>query len=102
MPRSKKNKCILIEGITQKGKRFRPSDWAERISGRLATFKNRRIHYSPMLQPTINKDGLKCIQIDPRLEEFKPELYQSLIKFAKNNELKLTINRDILELSSEA
>ncbi len=83
---------IVIEGVTEEGSRFRPSDWAERMSGTLATFKNRRIHYSPMLQPTVNKDGFKCVQIDPSLKESNPELYQSIIKFAKTNNLKLNID----------
>ncbi|MEM1243570.1 MAG: DUF3579 domain-containing protein, partial [Pseudomonadota bacterium] len=26
-------KKIIIEGLTQAGKKFRPSDWAERMSG---------------------------------------------------------------------
>ena len=33
------NKTIIIEGITAQGKAFRPSDWAERVSGSLASFK---------------------------------------------------------------
>ncbi len=95
MSKDKKDKDkIVIEGVTQEGNRFRPSDWAERMSGTLATFKNRRIHYSPMLQPTVNKDGFKCVQIDPSLKESNPELYQSIIKFAKNNQLKLNIDLD--------
>lgn len=95
MPKDKKdNDKIVIEGITQEGNRFRPSDWAERMSGTLATFKNRRIHYSPMLQPTVNKDGFKCVQIDPSLKDSNPELYQSIIKFAKNNQLKLNVELD--------
>lgn len=40
------NKTIIIEGITDQGKTFRPSDWAERMSGSLASFKNSRIRYS--------------------------------------------------------
>ena len=45
-----KSKKIIIEGVTTQGKEFRPSDWAERMSGALASFKNSRIHYSPLLQ----------------------------------------------------
>jgi len=95
MPDDKKSKDkIVIEGVTTEGDRFRPSDWAERMSGTMATFKNRRIHYSPMLQPSVNKDGFKCVQIDPGLKESNPELYQSIIEFAKSNQLKLNINID--------
>jgi hypothetical protein len=82
-------KKIIIEGVTEQGKPFRPSDWAERMSGTLASFKNRRIHYSPMLQPSVNHEGFKCIVLDPKLQESCPQIYQSILDFAKSNQLKI-------------
>lgn len=82
-------KKIVIEGVTQQGKPFRPSDWAERMSGTLASFKNRRIHYSPLLQPTVNTEGYKCVVLDPKLKETSPQIYQSIIEFAQSNNLKI-------------
>ena len=83
------NKKIVIEGITSQGKPFRPSDWAERMSGTLASFKNRRIHYSPLLQPSIHSDGYKCVLLDPKLKESSPQVYQAILDFAKANNLKI-------------
>lgn len=80
---------IVIEGVTAQGKTFRPSDWAERMSGSMASFKNSRILYSPMLQPSVNDDGSKCILLDPQLKESSPEIYQSILDFAKTNNLKI-------------
>lgn len=80
---------ILIEGVTQEGKKFRPSDWAERMSGKLATFKNSRIKYSPMLQPSVNKKGNQCVLLDPSLKQTNPELYGSILTFAKHNQLNI-------------
>jgi Protein of unknown function (DUF3579) len=82
-------KKIVIEGVTSQGKVFRPSDWAERMSGTLASFKNRRINYSPLLQPTVNAQGYKCVVLDPKLKESCPEIYQSIIEFAKSNQLNI-------------
>jgi len=45
MTSTDKDKKIIIEGVTSQGKAFRPSDWAERMSESMASFKNRRIHY---------------------------------------------------------
>ncbi|KTD08435.1 DUF3579 domain-containing protein [Legionella jamestowniensis] len=84
-----KSKKIVIEGITEQGKPFRPSDWAERMSGTLASFKNRRIHYSPLLQPSITTEGYKCVLLDPKLKESSPQVYQAIIDFAKANNLKI-------------
>ena len=80
---------IVIEGVTEQGKTFRPSDWAERVSDQLATFKNSRIHYSPLLQPSTNREGFKCILLDPKLKESCPEIYQSILDFAKDNHLRI-------------
>jgi hypothetical protein len=90
---SKKDKKIIIEGITDSGETFRPSDWAERMSGKLSTFRKRRIHYSPLLQPS-TKDGHKCVVLDPNLKISNPELYQSILDFAKNNQLKICQDDD--------
>lgn len=83
-----KDKKIIIEGVTDTGETFRPSDWAERMSGQLSTFKKRRIHYSPLLQPSI-KDGRKCVLLDPKLKASNPALYQSILEFAQKNKLKI-------------
>lgn len=84
-----KNKTIIIEGITAQGKTFRPSDWAERMSGSLASFKNSRIRYSPLLRPSVNSEGYQCVLLDPKLKESSPLLYQSIIDFAKANNLRI-------------
>lgn len=84
-----KDKKIVIEGVTPQGKHFRPSDWAERMSGTMASFKNSRIHYSPLLQPSVNHEGYKCVLLDPKLKESSPQVYQAILDFAKTNNLKI-------------
>lgn len=88
-----KDKKIVIEGVTPQGKVFRPSDWAERMSGTLAVFKNSRIYYSPLLQPSVNREGYKCVLLDPKLQESSPQVYQAILEFAKANDLKIC-NKD--------
>lgn len=85
MPPKSKAK-IIIKGITQDGKKFRPSDWAERVTGNLSTFKNHRIYYSPLLRPSY-QDGSRCVIIDPKLQEVHPELFQQILDFARENRL---------------
>ena len=88
MPKLEK-KTIRIEGVTPQGKTFRPSDWAERMSGTLASFKNSRIHYSPLLQPSVNGEGYPCVLLDSKLKESSPQIYQSILDFAKANNLRI-------------
>lgn len=89
-----KEKKIVIKGVTAQGKPFRPSDWAERMSGTLATFKNSRIYYSPLLQPSVNHEGFKCVLLDPKLKDSSPQVYQAILEFAKANNLKICGEED--------
>jgi hypothetical protein len=82
-------KTVVIEGITEEGHAFRPSDWAERVGGNLATFKDCRLHYSPLLMPSTTDEGNRCVILDPILKQTNPELYESLLAFAKTNHLKI-------------
>jgi hypothetical protein len=83
-----KPKKIIIEGVTESGTPFRPTDWAERMSGSLSTFRNHRIQYSPLLQPSV-KNGYKCVVLDPALKSSNPALYNSILEFARTNNLKI-------------
>lgn len=82
------NKTIIIEGVTDEGQTFRPSDWAERLCGDLSTFHKHRIIYSRLLYPTM-KNGRKCVAIDPDLKKTNTKLYESILDFAKVNHLKI-------------
>ena len=90
---NKESEKIIIQGVTEDGEKFRPSDWAERMSGQLSTLKKRRIQYSPLLKPTV-QDGHKCVVLDPKLRESNPRLYDSIMEFAKTNHLKICKNED--------
>jgi hypothetical protein len=83
-------KRIIIEGITENGRQFRPSDWAERMSGALSTFgRDHRIQYSPLLQPlTVN--GIKCVSVDPHLKDTYPEMFAYIMRWVDTNRLKVT------------
>jgi len=83
------NNMIVIEGVTEDGRTFRPSDWIERISGSLSTFgMDRRIRYSHYLQPQ-TVDGRRCLVLDPKLKEVNPNAFSFLVDFAKGNKLKI-------------
>ena len=89
---------IIIEGVTASGEPFRPSNWVERVSGKLATYRKHRIAYSPLLKPSTH-NGNRCVVLDPKLKESNPKLYQSILDFAENNEL--NICKDTNETSNK-
>ena len=79
---------FLIEGVTADGKPFRPSDWAERLSGVIAAFgHDQRMQYSPYVYP-VTRQGIRSVVVDRRLEEIEPMAYRFLVGFAKDNELR--------------
>lgn len=86
---SVKDSKIIIEGVTESGRTFRPSDWAERMSGAMASFQDSRMRYSPLLQPSVTRDGFKCVMLDPKLKETSPQVYESILAFAKANNLRI-------------
>ncbi|MHB0991848.1 MAG: DUF3579 domain-containing protein [Burkholderiales bacterium] len=80
---------IIIQGLTSAGRTFRPSDWAERLSGSLSTFgEDHRMNYSPYVRPmTLN--GVKCVIVDKELQHTQPASYAFVLGFARENDLQV-------------
>jgi len=77
---------ILIMGQTKEGKKFRPSDWAERLYYTVAEYKkNGRITFNPLVNIN-NEDQSKYFVINTSLQEKNPMDYDFLIDFAISNE----------------
>src|SRR5262245_3374354 len=84
---------IVIQGTTEKGQTFRPSDWAERLCGMMSVFgEDSRLSYSPYLKP-ISTGGTRCVVVDCQLEALDPAAFEFLMGFARDNELKLRPGR---------
>jgi hypothetical protein len=85
---------IVILGVTQSGDVFRPSDWAERLCGVVSHFSgDQRLCYSPYATPIV-ADGIKCVVIDARLRTSRPDAFEFLIGFARDNDLLLRNGRE--------
>lgn len=80
---------VILYGLTQDGRIFRPSDWAERLCGAVASYdKNRRITFHPCVSlASIN--GIKCVVVETSLEQDDEMLFEFLIEFATENKLKI-------------
>ncbi len=80
---------LVIESVSEDGRRFRPSDWIERISTQAAQFgSDHRIHYSSMVQPRM-VDGAKCLVVAQSLQEVNPKVYEHIIGFVRANKLRV-------------
>ena len=80
---------LIIQGLTSAGRTFRPSDWAERLSGSLSTFgEDHRMNYSPYVRP-VTLNGIKCVIVDKELQQSQPASFAFVMGFAKENDLQV-------------
>jgi len=78
---------IVIKGVTTDGRKFRPSDWAQRLATAVGTLSaSRRIKYHPKVSISVI-DGVNCIVITSDLKDEEPMLFDFLVDFAKSNNL---------------
>jgi len=86
---------VVIQGVTESGQTFRPSDWAERLCGMMSVFsEDRHLSYSPFLKPVMI-GGMRCVVVDLNLEATDPSAFRFLMSFARDNELKLRPGRKV-------
>ncbi|MCK5639541.1 MAG: DUF3579 domain-containing protein [Gammaproteobacteria bacterium] len=87
------NPEFYIESVREDGRRFRPSDWIERISATLGNFGlDHRLHYADSVRPCMI-EGEKCLLVSRALAEEDPEAFQYIINFAEENHLRIQKER---------
>ncbi len=91
------NKKLFIQGITHSGKKFRPSDWAERLCCSVSCFKPEGYQnpgnkfnicsiYSPYAVPRVINQ-ITYVVIDERIGAINEMALDFLLNFAKDNDL---------------
>jgi len=87
-------KEVFIMGITQNGRTFRPSDWAERLAGVMSQFRpggnqpGSHLSYSPWCVPTM-MGQVKVVVVHHDLREHEPMAWDFVMNFAKDNDLQV-------------
>ena len=95
MTSSKPRKFIIL-GTTLDGKTFRPSDWAERLAGAMASFRpggaqggiGAYIGYSPYCVPHV-EGVVKAVIVDEALRGIEPMAWDFVMNFARDNALQI-------------
>ncbi len=84
---------LIIEGYQEDGRKFRPSDWIERISGMLATYgPDHRLAYARHVRPCIIQ-GEKCLVVERELCREDREAFDFILNFARSNHLRVQEDR---------
>jgi len=87
-------KEVFIQGITQDGKAFRPSDWAERLAGVMSQFRpggaipGSHLSYSPWCIPT-TMGNVKCVVVHHDLRDHDVMAWDFVMNFARDNGLQV-------------
>jgi hypothetical protein len=87
---------VFIQGLTQDGRPFRPSDWAERLAGAMSCFRpggvrggiGAYIGYSPYCVPRVI-NGVKCVIVNEKLKDIELMAWDFVMNFAKDNNLQV-------------
>jgi len=91
---------LVIEGITEDGNDFRPSDWVERLLETIHSYgADRRNNDQPYMGPERRSrqivflqarmcDGRKCLIVDLRLRDANPQAFSVLMDFVRSNRLR--------------
>lgn len=90
-------KQVFIQGVTNSGRTFRPSDWAERLAGVMSQFRpggmrarmGHHISYSPWCVPTV-MNGVKVVIVHTDLRDAEPMAWDFVMHFARDNDLQVT------------
>ncbi|MGQ9861474.1 MAG: DUF3579 domain-containing protein [Thiobacillaceae bacterium] len=83
----------VIRGETSTGRKFRPSDWAERLCSLFATVgPDNRTCYSPHVFP-VSREGVNCVVVNKAMAIQDPMAFKFLMDFARDNDLKVVDGR---------
>jgi hypothetical protein len=96
MSQPPKPREVFIQGLTQDGRTFRPSDWAERLAGAMSSFRpggmrsgpGAHIGYSPYCVPRVI-NGVKCVIVNEALRDIEPMAWDFVMNFARDNGLQV-------------
>lgn len=84
---------FFILGLTNDGKQFRPSDWAERLCGAMSCFRTdggpqSHLKYSPYVRPIL-LNGVRSVVVSEAIRDIEPLAYHFVVNFAKDNDLQM-------------
>ncbi len=84
---------LIIESVNLDDKKFRPTDWVERIASLWARFgRDQRLRYAPSIYPCVI-GGEKCLVVEKGLQTRDPAAYAFILQFATHNRLKVHEDR---------
>lgn len=78
---------LIIRNRDSEGRKFRPSDWADRMASSAATFESGRLKYDARVMPCKRCDDLICLRVDKRIADEHPHIMQTVSDFMTMHKL---------------
>ena len=78
---------VLVMGETTDGKKFRPSDWCDRLHSTLRALEPEEYEECVEYVHLVNNHGQRGILINSNLREVNPPLFNFFMKFVESNHL---------------
>ena len=94
---------LIIEGLTEDGRRFRPRDWIERLIDAVTVYgADRRTAHTPFAGTDRRRNQIlflqaqmvgdtQCLVVDGRLRDANPKAYAYLVEFVRSNRLRYRV-----------
>jgi hypothetical protein len=80
---------LVIESVRENGSKFRPSDWAERLSATTAQFgPDKKLRYASGVYPGV-LNNCKCLIVVTTFIVQHPASFKHIIEFARTNNLRM-------------
>lgn len=84
---------LIITGVQDNNRKFRPSDWAERLSSLWAEFgRDQKLRYSSKIYPCMIGDDV-CLIVAKSLCQQDPAGFEFILSFARENRLNIQEDR---------
>lgn len=72
---------LIIRNRDTEGRKFRPSDWADRMASTAATFEAGRLKYDARVLPCKRCEDTICLRVDRSIQDEQPHVLQTITDF---------------------
>ncbi|MBF2734789.1 MAG: DUF3579 domain-containing protein [Betaproteobacteria bacterium AqS2] len=97
-PSGKPPDYILIKGVTKDDRKFRPSDWVDRLMGSISIYAKEEDaeRHDDIIECMCmtERDGFRGIVLSHQIESLAPQIHRFVLNFANDNNLQVVALED--------
>lgn len=78
---------IVIRNLDRNNKKFRPSDWVDRLAGAAARYERGAVRYDARVMPCCRCEQTRCLTVDRHIADDQPHVLETVLSFMEINQL---------------